>query len=133
LTNDNALLWYGSISIGTPPLPFTGMVFLVCVQRRSFSNPCSDTVDFDTGSSDLFVPSIDCQKNCEGHARYTPALSVTSQNIGDTFDISFGDGSEVSGEVFTDVVSIAGLTVCRVSLFLSSSADALDYRLIRKH
>ncbi|KAI9510779.1 acid protease [Russula earlei] len=90
LTDDSALLWYGSISIGT--------------QADSF------TVDFDTGSSDLFVPSSNCQSSCSGHKTYDPSASTNSQDLGVSFELTFGDGSSGRGEKFSDVVRIAGLT-----------------------
>jgi cathepsin D len=67
-------------------------------------------VDFDTGSSDIFLPSVSCTENCEGHARYNPGTSSTATDFGSTFTLKYGDGSSVSGEQYTDMVSIAGLT-----------------------
>ena len=68
-------------------------------------------MDFDTGSSDLFVPSVLCGDSCSGHELYNPNASSTSQDLKKTFALAYGDGSTVSGEQYTDVVSIAGLTV----------------------
>jgi len=68
-------------------------------------------VDFDTGSSDLFLPSPICGSDCSGHSLYDPSASSTAQELSKTFLLAFGDGSTVEGEQFTDVVSIAGLTV----------------------
>jgi cathepsin D len=68
-------------------------------------------VDFDTGSSDLFVPSSSCGSTCSGHTTYNPNASNTSQDLGQNFSLSYGDGSTVSVEIYTDVVNIAGLTV----------------------
>ncbi|KAN0111701.1 eukaryotic aspartyl protease [Russula decolorans] len=90
LTDDNAHLWFGTISVGTPPVNFT--------------------VDFDTGSSDLFLPSPSCDSNCSGHKQYNPGASSTAQNLSKPFSLAFGDGATVDGDQFTDVVSIAGLT-----------------------
>ncbi|KAI0299938.1 acid protease [Russula brevipes] len=90
LTDVSQFLWYGSLSIGTPPKPFT--------------------VDFDTGSSDLFVPSSSCGSTCDGHRKYDPSTSSTSKDLGKPFTLTYGDGSTVSGEQYTDVVHVAGLT-----------------------
>ncbi|KAF5388267.1 hypothetical protein D9615_000170 [Tricholomella constricta] len=91
LNTDQGTLWYGEISVGTPPETFT--------------------VAFDTGSSDLFLPSIECTDSaCEGHKRYDTTGSSTAQDSGRTFSITFGDNSTVSGRQFTDTVTIAGLT-----------------------
>ncbi|TFY81195.1 hypothetical protein EWM64_g2816 [Hericium alpestre] len=88
LTDDEAQLWYGSISVGTPV----------------------GALDFDTGSSDLFLPGPSCSENCEGHTTYNPSSSSTSKSLGKSFSLSYGDGSTVSGTQYTDTVAIAGLT-----------------------
>jgi cathepsin D len=68
-------------------------------------------VSFDTGSSDLFVPSKNCGSSCSGHKSYDPNASNSSKDLGKTFFLRYGDGDTVSGELYTDVVNIAGLTV----------------------
>ncbi|KDQ10090.1 hypothetical protein BOTBODRAFT_147882 [Botryobasidium botryosum FD-172 SS1] len=95
LTDSQEELWFGSIAIGTPPQTYT--------------------VDFDTGSSDLFVPASTCQ-NCGSHTSYDPSASSTSQDLGQSFKLSFGDGSTTEGEQFSDVVTIAGLTATTQTL-----------------
>ena len=69
------------------------------------------SVDFDTGISDLFLPGPSCTTNCDGHTKYTPSSSSTAVDLKKTFSLEYGDGSTVSGEQYTDTVSIAGLTV----------------------
>src|SRR5258708_20704671 len=78
---------------------------------RPLSDPRHDTVDFDTGSSDLFLPSSKCRADCSGHKLYNPKASSTAKDLHKTFSLSFGDGSTVEGEQYTDVVGLAGLTV----------------------
>ena len=68
-------------------------------------------MDFDTGSSDLFLPSPGCGANCSGHKLYDPSASSTAKDLSKTFSLSYGDGSTADGELFTDVVKVAGLTV----------------------
>jgi cathepsin D len=75
------------------------------------SDPRYDTVDFDTGSSDLFLPTPMCGANCSGHKLYDPSASSTAQDLHKTFSLIYADGSTVKGEQFTDVVSVASLTV----------------------
>jgi hypothetical protein len=70
----------------------------------------SYTVDFDTGSSDLFVPAAGCA-TCNGHQMYDPTASSTSQDRGETFTLTYGDGSSVTGEQYDDTVIVAGLKV----------------------
>ncbi|KAH8986124.1 acid protease [Lactarius akahatsu] len=81
-------LWYGSITVGTPPVTYT--------------------VDFDTGSSDLFLPASNCDSSCSGHTLYDPESSSTSSDVGQSFKLQYTDGSAVSGEQYTDTVTIAG-------------------------
>ncbi|KAN0123324.1 eukaryotic aspartyl protease [Russula decolorans] len=90
LISHNAQLWSGNISVGTP--------------AKSFS------VIFDTGSSDLFLPSPICGGNCSGHTLYDPSASSTAQDLSKTFSLTYGGGAAVGGEQFTDVVKITGLT-----------------------
>ena len=52
LSNQGADLWYGPITIGTPPQNFTGKTSLVVSRSSSRYLPLR-SVDFDTGSADL--------------------------------------------------------------------------------
>jgi hypothetical protein len=117
LTDDNSALWYGTISVGTPAEPFTGMTLSSGYRLPSDPAPC--TVDFDTGSSDLFVPSERCGSSCSGHKKYDPLASSTSHDLGKNFTLLYGDNSTVSGEQCTDNVTIAGLEVRRAIFFFS--------------
>nr|VWO98977.1 Probable mitochondrial substrate carrier (Putative mitochondrial carrier protein) [Ganoderma boninense] len=85
---ENDLLWTGQIEIGTNDQKFT--------------------VDFDTGSSDLWIPSKSCS-SCGSHAKYNPAHSGKKQS--GSFSISYGDGSTASGTPYTDTVTVGGVTV----------------------
>ncbi|KAF9226073.1 Asp-domain-containing protein [Gyrodon lividus] len=73
---------FSTISIGTPPRNFV--------------------VEFDTGSSDLVLPGVDCDDSCDGHIRYDPALSLTSVNLGQFFNIEYADGDSAFGQQHTD-------------------------------
>ncbi|KAG9104525.1 Type I transmembrane sorting receptor [Ceratobasidium sp. 370] len=84
-------LWAGEITIGTPPQAFL--------------------IDFDTGSADLWVPSSTCTTGgCKGHKTFDVSKSSTVKPQSGNFSISYGDGSTSSGPIFTDTVTVAGLT-----------------------
>lgn len=83
--------YFGTISIGSPPQNFT--------------------VIFDTGSSNLWVPSVYCTSPaCKTHPRFHPSWSNTYSAIGRHFFIQYGTGS-LSGVIGADHVSVEGLTV----------------------
>uniref|UniRef100_A0ABI7XGT2 Cathepsin E n=1 Tax=Felis catus TaxID=9685 RepID=A0ABI7XGT2_FELCA len=83
--------YFGSISIGSPPQNFT--------------------VIFDTGSSNLWVPSVYCTSPaCKTHARFYPSQSDTYSALGNHFSIQYGTGS-LSGIIGTDQVYVEGLLV----------------------
>ncbi|KAF8823970.1 hypothetical protein HHX47_DHR9000475 [Lentinula edodes] len=105
--------WAGMITIGRP-----GQKFLV---------------DFDTGSSDLWVPSSLCNSTaCSSKHKYNASSSSTSQNETGTFSIQYGDGSTVSGSIYSDTVTFAGVKVQRqrfsavTNLSSSFASDPVD-------
>ncbi|KAI0036070.1 acid protease [Vararia minispora EC-137] len=104
LTDDQQVLWQGTISVGTPSADFT--------------------VDFDTGSSDLFLPGVDCTVNCNGHKLYDPSASSSAQGTNQPFSLAFGDGSTVQGTIFSDSVTAAGLTATGQAVGDSSQYSA---------
>ncbi|CAM1503229.1 Fc.00g080050.m01.CDS01 [Cosmosporella sp. VM-42] len=70
-------------------------------------------LDFDTGSSDLWVFSSELSSSTSsGHKIYTPSKSTTSKKLsGATWSIKYLDQSGSSGDVYLDTVSVGSLTV----------------------
>ncbi|KAI0770143.1 acid protease [Fomes fomentarius] len=90
LDDSQDLMWTGTVTIGSPPQNFT--------------------VDFDTGSADLWVPSSSC-RSCGGHNKYSPSKSSKSKKQKGSFSISYGDGSSASGTPYSDAVGVGAVSV----------------------
>ncbi|XP_054837019.1 pepsin B-like [Eublepharis macularius] len=74
ITNNLNSFYFGEISIGTPPQSFLVLM--------------------DTGSSNLWVPSVYCNtKACDNHHKFDPSQSSTYSNNGQTYTLSYGSGS----------------------------------------
>ncbi|KAK9433057.1 aspartic peptidase domain-containing protein [Lipomyces doorenjongii] len=68
-------------------------------------------VILDTGSSNLWVPSVSCGSiACYLHTKYDSSASSTYKKNGTAFEIQYGSGS-MSGFVSNDVLSIGDLTI----------------------
>ena len=72
-------------------------------------------LDFDTGSSDLWIWSSELagvSQYTNRHSIYDPRASNAAQHLhGASWQITYGDGSSASGDVFHDVVTVAGVTI----------------------
>ncbi len=106
--------YIGTISIGTPPQTFL--------------------MDFDTGSSDLWAPSILCGSLCGkffyhnqfyrmcilyfsgNYSRYNANKSSTYRVNGANFFISYGDGSYAGGHFDNDTVTVSNIYKSKTSL-----------------
>ena len=93
LVDDLADVYYGKISIGTPPQIFE--------------------VQFDTGSSDLWVPQVGCVHYCSGRNQYNHSASSTYIPDGETFSIAYGEGTNFTGIRSIDDITIGDFTVKR--------------------
>ncbi|KAF9103855.1 hypothetical protein BGX27_010336 [Mortierella sp. AM989] len=84
--------YYGAAQVGTP-----GQTILF---------------DFDTGSSDIWFPSILCKSiECRRHNRFSPKKSSTFKNDGRKWNMMYGDGSMATGILASDIVNVGGIKV----------------------
>jgi len=81
--------------------------------------------DFDTGSSDLWVFSTQLnQASIGNHTTYDMRKSSTFKPMeGQTFKISYGDGSGASGIVGTDTVDIGGAVVTEQAIEMATTVS----------
>ncbi|KAF2084918.1 Asp-domain-containing protein [Saccharata proteae CBS 121410] len=81
-------------------------------------------LDFDTGSSDLWVFSTELSSSEQtGHSVYNPRTSGTKKN-GYSWDISYGDGSGASGDVYADKVVVGGVTATSQAVEAATSLSS---------
>uniref|UniRef100_A0A8D2D8N7 Peptidase A1 domain-containing protein n=1 Tax=Sciurus vulgaris TaxID=55149 RepID=A0A8D2D8N7_SCIVU len=92
--------YFGKIYIGTPPQEFT--------------------VVFDTGSSDLWVPSVYCDSEaCEKHRRFDPTKSSTFQNLSQPLFVQYATGM-VLGFLGYDTVTVSDIVDPHQTMGLST-------------
>ncbi|KAG0017568.1 hypothetical protein BGZ80_008156 [Entomortierella chlamydospora] len=93
--------WVAAMLIGTPTQEFS--------------------VVFDTGSSDLWVSSVNCQTStCMSLRRFVPSRSKTFQQGNQEWSISYADNSQASGLTGTDDVTVAGIEITNQTFGLAS-------------
>jgi len=108
----NDVQYYGVVQVGTPGQNFK--------------------LDFDTGSSDLWFPSVDVAAASPNQAKFDPSKSSTFQQDGRPWKISYGDGSNSSGILGTDTVTIGGIQVSNQTIGLANQesqqfqSDSID-------
>ncbi|XP_042037579.1 aspartic proteinase A1-like [Salvia splendens] len=100
--------YFGEIAIGTPPQKFT--------------------VIFDTGSSNLWVPSSKCYFSpaCFLHAKYKSRQSSTYKKNGKSAAIQYGTGS-ISGFYSEDIVTIGNLVVKNQEFIEATSEPGVTF------
>jgi hypothetical protein len=94
------------------------------VELQVGTPPQTIQTHLDTGSSDLWFPTqAQCpdQQTCPDNF-FTPGSSSTFKDVapGD-FSITYGDGSAVTGDYFTDVLTIGDTTVTAFTMAVANS------------
>jgi len=109
LNNYRAYEYYGPIYVGTPPQLFQ--------------------VSFDTGSSNFFVPSIQCNSYaCMSKNRYVHGKSSTYKANSTYISIEYGPNS-ATGYLSMDTTTWAGIAIPNIT-FMEATAMAGDYWVI---
>ncbi|KAM7226416.1 hypothetical protein CapIbe_022561 [Capra ibex] len=104
LRNFQNIVYFGNITIGTPPQEFQ--------------------VNFDTGSSDLWVPSVDCRSpSCSTHKRFNPQKSTTFQRLDQKIELIYGSGS-MKGVLGRDTIQIGDLVITNQIFGLSQNQSS---------
>ncbi|XP_072336087.1 gastricsin-like [Scyliorhinus torazame] len=99
--------YYGAMTMGSPPQSFE--------------------VLFDTGSSNLWLPSIYCKSQaCMNHKRYNPNKSSTYYTNGQYFSIAYGSGS-LTGFFGYDTANVAGITIKNQEFGLSENEPGTSF------
>lgn len=109
-------MYFGEVTLGTPPQKFK--------------------VLFDTGSSNFWVPSVNCaDRACISHERFNSSLSESYESDGTPFRIQYGTGSmegvfsrdtlrigdfEIKDQIFAESIREPGNT-CKLKYFLLKS------------
>lgn len=104
--------YYGEIGIGTPPQYFT--------------------VVFDTGSSNLWVPSSKCRFSiaCYLHPKFKGSKSSTYKADGNECDIQYGSGA-VYGVLSQDKVTVGDLEVTEQVFMEATKEPGLTFLLAK--
>ncbi|KAI7895361.1 rhizopuspepsin 6 precursor [Mucor mucedo] len=97
------IMYYGIISIGNPPVDFK--------------------INFDTGSSDLWIASTMCS-SCTTQTLYNSTQSKTYVKDGRPWSIYYGDGSNASGVLAQDTVVIGNITIANQTIELAQQESS---------
>jgi len=105
VTNYADTMYTADVKIGTPGQTFS--------------------VVYDTGSSNLWVPSTGCSAcSTKDHVLFNPSASSTFHKSSEKFDIEYGSGP-VSGTTGTDTVTVADYSISDVAFAQATDVSGL--------
>ncbi|SAL98346.1 hypothetical protein [Absidia glauca] len=111
LSNYMNAQYYGVIELGSPPQPFT--------------------VVFDTGSSNLWVPSTHCTSiACFLHKRYDSSKSNSFIENGTDFSIQYGTGA-LEGFISQDTLTVGGISLPHQGFAESTKEPGFTFAMAR--
>ncbi|KAL4427401.1 hypothetical protein ABPG74_009673 [Tetrahymena malaccensis] len=110
LTDNYKSYYYVNLQIGSPPQNFK--------------------LSVDTGSSDLWVQSIDCkQSTCLKHQRFNYTASSTFQKTDKNFSIHYL-GGDVKGNIGQDQITFAGFKIKDYSFGMAYQSSTLFQQVL---
>lgn len=92
LVGHHDFFWTGQVSLGTPAQKFN--------------------IDFDSGSANTWVNSVQCETDCGECNQYDSSQSSTYVSNGTSFIIQYGSGG-VQGFLSQDTATVGGLTATK--------------------
>ncbi|KIK06665.1 hypothetical protein K443DRAFT_673949 [Laccaria amethystina LaAM-08-1] len=112
MQNGEQLLWTQDEMKGGHSVPLSNFMNAQYFTEISIGNPPQTfKVILDTGSSNLWVPSVKCTSiACFLHTKYDATASSTYKANGSDFSIHYGSGS-MEGFVSNDLLSIGDITI----------------------
>lgn len=106
---NNSRSYLINMTLGTPPQPFS--------------------VQLDTGSSDIWIPSVDSNvcldapDACQVLGQYDSSLSSTYAEVDrDGFEISYEDNSAVAGDYINETLAIGNIVIKKLTMGLALQA-----------
>ncbi|KAF0493217.1 acid protease [Gigaspora margarita] len=89
------------------------------------------TILIDSGSSNLWVPSVYCTSTaCTAGTMYDPAKSTSYRMLppSNNFTANYGDGASVNGFKATDTVVLGGLSITQQTFGVATTFESRSYR-----
>ena len=105
-----------SLDATVPTIPMTNYQDVQYYGPLCIGTPCQNfTLIFDTGSSNLWVPSSKCKSagSCTRPNFFDKSKSATYKTLDDPFSITYGSGS-VSGHFNQDSITLGNMTAKEV-------------------